>query len=524
VLWLSNSLLSEVFTLNSPGLAFRIIFSPFIIYVSITIAVLTVLISAWLPARRAAKTSPIDAIRQSKDIQIRSKKLKTSRSTQLLFGFEGTLAAKSLKRSRAKYRATVVSITVSIILFVTMSSFIWVLNKGVEMEYGGYDFDIVIYAESPIAKLDAMEEVLYSIPDAEITETRRTSFQTIVPDGFMTLDAPVKLDREDIIGECLTDMTLYPMPDAEFIKLLPITSEPIPAILVNTATYKHENKEHEVVPYNCSIGTRLPLITATPGKIITAKLGETYDTDNSFLDLESNRIGSVTIGKVINEIPKTISAPLFSGYSVNVFIPESLYRTLILNNEEMLKPHSDTHYTVLTSDPEAFSESARELLALFFSGEGEWFVVENISQMTRLNRNITLLVKVFGYGFIGMLSLIAVTSVISTISTGMALRRQEFAMLHSAGMTPVSMKKMLNLESLLYGLKSLMIGLPIGIALSYLIYKAMSLTVKFAYQLPISAILISAASVMLLTFGTMRYGKRKLGKISIVEAIRNEVT
>jgi putative ABC transport system permease protein len=106
----------------------------------------------------------------------------------------------------------------------------------------------------------------------------------------------------------------------------------------------------------------------------------------------------------------------------------------------------------------------------------------------------------------------------------MALRRQEFAMLHSAGMTPVRMKKMLNLESLLYGLKSLMIGLPIGIALSYLIYKAMSLTVNFAYQLPISAILISAASVMLLTFGTMRYGKRKLGKISIVEAIRNEVT
>jgi putative ABC transport system permease protein len=122
-----------------------------------------------------------------------------------------------------------------------------------------------------------------------------------------------------------------------------------------------------------------------------------------------------------------------------------------------------------------------------------------------------------------MLSLIAITSVITTISTGMALRRQEFAMLYSAGMTPKGLNKMLNLESLLYGIKSLSIGVPAGLAVSYLIYTAMAESIEFAFKFQWNAVAVSAAAVMLLTFGTMRYGKRKLRKISIVEAIRGEV-
>jgi putative ABC transport system permease protein len=121
-----------------------------------------------------------------------------------------------------------------------------------------------------------------------------------------------------------------------------------------------------------------------------------------------------------------------------------------------------------------------------------------------------------------MLSLIAITSVIATISTNITLRRQEFAMLYSAGMTPGGMNKMLNLESLLYGLKSLLIGLPVGMVLSDLIYKAMELTFEYAYQLPVGALIISTVVVILLTFGTMHYSRGKLGRISIVEAIRKE--
>ncbi|MCL1982601.1 MAG: ABC transporter permease [Clostridiales bacterium] len=509
VLWVTNNLLSEIFALNvhNGTLAFRLIFSPFIVYVSVAIAVLTVLASAWLPARRAAKTSPIDAIRQTKDIQIRSKKLKTSRLTQLLFGFEGTLAAKSLKRSRGKYRATVVSLTVSIILFITMSSFIWVLNKGVEMEYGGYDFDVYVAATGGQAMIDEIEETLASIPDAKVQSMRRTLLSTVLPDGFMKKGSPVKAIENGVYA-----LTLCSMPDEEYAKIFPVMQEPLTGILDNTVRYSSGNKKLEAVPFNCEAGTQLPLLD---WGYVDGPSGVTFTVN-------SDEAARITIGAVVYETPKSINAALFGDSMINILVPESAYRAMLLEHETAMAKHADAAFAVATPDPDAFGETAQELLAPYFNENGSGIVMQDVSQMTRFNRNITLLVMLFGYGFIAMLSLIAVTSVIATISTGMALRRQEFAMLYSVGMTPGGMNKMLNLESLLYGLKSLMIGVPAGVALSYLLYKSMNYTFVFAYKLPAGAMAISAAAVMLLTFGTMRYGKRKLGKISIVEAIRDE--
>jgi putative ABC transport system permease protein len=259
----------------------------------------------------------------------------------------------------------------------------------------------------------------------------------------------------------------------------------------------------ELTPYYCEIGEILPLMTKISDEGMT-------------------ELGSVTIKRVVNHVPDIIPGALFDGRLINIFIPESIYTRLLTENEAILKPETETYYVVSTADPDSFTARAAELFAQYPAAEDENRTIQNISQMTRLNYNITVVVMLFGYGFIAMLSLIAVTSVVATISTGMALRRQEFAMLFSVGMTPEGMNKMLNLESLLYGLKSLLIGLPVGVVLSLLIHKAMTNTIVFAYSPPIIAMIISAAAVMVLTFGTMRYGKRKLSKISIVEAIRNE--
>jgi hypothetical protein len=341
----------------------------------------------------------------------------------------------------------------------------------------------------------------------------------VVPDGFITPNAPVGLGGESVLG-----LALYPIPDEAFSKILPVTREPVTGILVNTATFSDDQKKRETVPYQCDIGMKIPLIVGFAGQAITAQIIDgDYDAVNQLLDLKGGKRGDITLGAVVNEIPGTIIAPLFDSYRVNVLIPQSVYEALYAEYEKDFQPLTETVYTVVSPDPEAFCKAAGELLAPNGKfGVSGGIVIQNVAQMTRFNQNITLLVMLFGYGFIGMLSLIAVTSVIATISTGMALRRQEFAMLYSVGMTPEGMNKMLNLESLLYGSKSLLIGLPVGVVLSYLIYWGMSATFQFAYELPLTAIIISIAAVMMLTFGTMRYSKRKLRGISIVEAIRSE--
>ena len=96
--------------------------SPVAIGVAIVIALITVLISAWIPSKRATKVSAVEAIRQNLDVR-NTKPVKTSKLTYKFFGLAGVLANKHYKRNKKKYRTTVVSLFMSIVLFVSASAF-----------------------------------------------------------------------------------------------------------------------------------------------------------------------------------------------------------------------------------------------------------------------------------------------------------------------------------------------------------------------------------------------------------------
>jgi len=110
--------------------------------VAIVVGFATVLISAYIPAKRALRISPIDAIRQTQDIKIEAKKVKTSKLVYKLFGFEGMIASKNFKRNRRKYRTTVVSLFMSVVLFISSSSFCAYITKSANSVVRRLDYDI----------------------------------------------------------------------------------------------------------------------------------------------------------------------------------------------------------------------------------------------------------------------------------------------------------------------------------------------------------------------------------------------
>ena len=138
-------------------------------------------------------------------------------------------------------------------------------------------------------------------------------------------------------------------------------------------------------------------------------------------------------------------------------------------------------------------------------------------------QNTTIfIIQVFSYGFIILISLISVANVFNTISTNLMLRRKEFAMLRSVGMTPKGFTRMMNFECLLYGIKGLLYGLPVSIALTYLIYRVIQNGVGMSFFIPGSSILIAVGSVFLVVFATMLYSMKKLNTENTVEALKNE--
>ena len=138
------------------------------------------------------------------------------------------------------------------------------------------------------------------------------------------------------------------------------------------------------------------------------------------------------------------------------------------------------------------------------------------------NRNIVTIIQVFSYGFIVLISLIAVANVFNTVTTNIALRRREFAMLKSVGMTAKAFNAMMNFECVLYGTRALLWGLPVSAAVSYLIHLAVSEGYEKAFSLPWTAMGVATLSVFLVVFATMLYAMGKIKKDNPIDALKNE--
>jgi len=153
----------------------------------------------------------------------------------------------------------------------------------------------------------------------------------------------------------------------------------------------------------------------------------------------------------------------------------------------------------------------------------------NIIDVTRISQNFKLLAEISQiliYGFIIVLSLIGVTNIFNVVSSNMKLRKSDFATLKSIGITNKEFNKMIVYESMIYSLKSLIIGIVISLGIFYLMYKAISDQLskadKVFYQLPYQGIIISILVVFVIILVTMRYSIKKIDEDNIIETIRNE--
>ena len=150
----------------------------------------------------------------------------------------------------------------------------------------------------------------------------------------------------------------------------------------------------------------------------------------------------------------------------------------------------------------------------------------NLSSVVDQFRSVTFVVNVFTYGFVIMISLIAVANVFNTISTNIRLRRRELAMLRSVGMSDRGLIRMMNFECVFYGMRTLLFGVPVAGIISWLIYEAMMTAERiddFSFEFPWVSMLIGTLSVFVIVFITVLYTTSKIRKENIADAIRDDM-
>ncbi len=476
------------------------------IAIAIVIALVTVLISAWIPSKRATKVTAVEAIRQNTDIKVNNKSTKTSKITYKLFGLPGVLASKYYKRNKKKYRTTVVSLFMSIVLFVVAATFTDYLTESVRGGFGSNDYELryMTYLEFEDKSVQEMMNILTS--DENITRGAYTisrRFDGLISEQYVTdqiREVGIK-DRES--GDYSIRGTYNFISDDEFALLLDTYS------LDKDIYYNPEDPVGLVIDSDIVFDVRQE-------KFITL---DTLNSDRSeitcvYMIDESNVSFKLKTAKTITEYPFYINKGV--GNYVNIIYPVSMMRYAI--PEYMQDENSINFYLQSENHKASYKNLLATLIENNMSIEGLFDYAEQEEQ----SRNVVTIIQVFSYGFIVLISLIAAANVFNTISTNINLRRREFAMLKSVGMTQKGFNKMMNFECILYGSKALVVGLPVSTAISYLIYIAVSGGYETSYRLPWKSAGIATLSVFLVVFATMLYSMSKIKKDNPIDALKNE--
>ena len=477
---ISNYYLTDVV---QTGFKLELVFSTYAILVAIILGIITIYFSALKSATRASKVSEIDSIRNSANLKISSKKIKSPKYIKKLFGIGGVISFKNLKRNKKKYRTTIISITVSTFVFIALYSFMELAFQNVNNELKVSDFNISL-------STNAINDYFYNkflktvnlsgIEDYAILRNSELSF-TGSHSSKEYLEYFGTKNESDAEGH-ITIFAIGKKQYDKYIKSLGLNYDDIKdkAILFDKQYITSYDKN------NNKISKNIRVYDFSKGDVITST--------NNQLNLEIGAISSIE--------------PDFLKWLSNSYliISDEMFDKIAKTN------NLDIYYKASNAD------KLQDELDSYLNGES--YNIDNKEENVRIMNNLFTLIAIFLYGFIIVISLIGITNIFNTITTNMELRKQEFAMLKSIGMTSKEFKRMIRLESLFMGIKSLLFGILIGIILSYLIY--LSSDSDIPYKLPIVAIIISILVVFILISLIMKYSLNKINKQNTIETIRNE--
>ena len=538
------------FTLTEMATAtqIKLVLHPVALLIAVAVCLVTTLISASIPARRAIRVSPIESIRQTADVKLKGKEVKTSRLTQKLFGFEGTMAAKNFKRNRKRYRSTVLSLFLSVVLFISASSFCAYLIDtvtGVTMvDSNAPDisyFTIGENREDPEKVLQLLAEQ-DGVTDATYMEPTGGEFQ-LKADQLDEGAWPHHTENE---ADWHKDTAAYGylcfLRDSAFRELCKVNHvdadayfdpEHPTALVWNRNPYMDE--KGAIRYYQLLDESKLPMeLCMIDGKEIDGyEFHDEVETDengdivlvyypvyeNGETGWDAPKTFSVEEAgtEVFYSLGEAIDTPIFgvNPNQLTLIYPYSMESAVLIEDNAIYQ----THFAFMTSDHSKTRDAMKT--ALTDAGLDTDRLRDEAADATAIWMLVKV-VNVFSYGFIILISLIAVANVFNTISTNVLLRRREFAMLRSIGLGSKGFHRMMNYECLIYGVKGLAWGLPAAIGMTYVIWRITAVTMEHSFYIPWYSIAIAVGSVFLVVFITMLYATGKLKQDNTIDALKNE--
>ena len=506
---LSDSFMKTVMVATGDSIRLHAVVDWKIIVFSVLISALTIFISAWIPAHRASKITPIEALRQTNTVKVKkAKKLKTSRLRQKLFGFEDVLAVKNYKRNAKRSRTVVFALAVSVILFLTTTNFTSMLTTMVDSEYDGMQFDVyesVNSSDGPLS-VDLVEKL-----NKEVSRMPGIESIRICADNQMLVDG---LDKQLTAEAKKANM-------ARYVNVLGVDNDTF-AALAKEAGIDPSVCQDDKIPTGILIN-RVQVPTVEKQSLVLNPLqgslaGQTLTGSMEGYDSEGNELYAKYTAKVAAQMNKEASN-LGSFMRPTLVVPMHSY---LVHFPSVLAERNIVSYARYYITAQDHDRVYTEVSDLLNDTEGISHNGYDATAQAETMRALRIVVMTFGYGFITLITLISVMNIINTVSSGMEERRREFAMIKSVGMTPRSFKKSIYLENIRYGVMALVWGLPVSLGLDFLMYKILGGSFDYGYTFRWYYYLAAALAVFAVIGVALLYALDKIKKDNIIETLKRD--
>lgn len=498
----------DIITENSSGGLVLKMHLHWVIFICVSIYTLLLLrVASYIPAKRASKINAVEAIRQTRDIKVTKRNNHSYRIYKKLFGIEGILAIKNMKRYPSRYRSILMSLIVSFVLVISAISFSNIINQTIINNLNRYyDIELIQYAnKNSIQLYDEKELKKYQqVSNADDIHMVLTSSYRIQYEDYISDDGKNLLEKlskkDESIKENFNHINIFGIQDKELLpycKALGISMEELKKkqgyILVNSPI-KDQNGIRQIIWMNDK-------------KINNFKI---YYRDKNY-NHPKELLTKIHIMKNTGIEPK-----FKINDSFYLIAPFQTVNQMIYNQKEKSGDIYDYINVFYKSSKCDFLEKELEK----FNSENVY--INNIEKSNRSVKEKINLLIIGICGFIGMLILIACTNIINTIFISIQLRSREFAMLKSMGITKKQLHRMILYEGLFYSVKTFVYGMFISIAIAILLSKIFATSFANQIYIPWFGIGVTILILYLLLNSIMIIAIKKIEKQNIIDTIRKD--
>lgn len=513
---------------------------PYIAFlITILVTYIVTIISSLLPMRKINKISPIEAIKNTNDKNLKLKYNKVPSLITKIFNQEGELAYKNIRKEKSKYRTIILSISISIILFLVVSRFLEIILNDFSLynEYGSNDYEISLSTDNLNKDTDTIINYLkernlinsYLV----ITQPAKTFATTLkVPKSRLSNEAKFLINKNLFDGYVENNdyyglyYTLYIASGTDYEELLKYCGiENLnvgECILIDTNNRTTKYFESMRIT-NYNVGDTLVIKDIDNNE--REEIPEIINNVTTSLGIDNIKVENQNINDE-KEVHFKIAGISDEKYDKSLFNGNLNGLIIVISEENLAAMNIEDAYKTIylrSDNPYEIDNVLEELNNKLKINNGENYIrginlyQENIAILSK-----NLIIKSLIYIFLILIVCFSIVNIFNIISSNIILRKKEFAMLKAIGMSNKQINNMLILEGLFYSVNAIFYGIAISLIILYMIYFTIMKQEISAFKVPLSNIIISIVVAYAVIFISIHFSKKKINKQNIIDDIRND--